>query len=206
MSGYAMAAAGVAEMMTGAQADAAYEAAYGKYYSAAMNMRNAGNAKVAAEANIAAIKQDKIHTDVMISANQEKAEAQAKVMSAVSGVEGQSVEATIYQSEINSSLAKANNKRVMQQNIEQQLAAVYSSQSAMLAADNPSVQKISLTDNLVQAGLGLVGTEMGGKLVDGMGDLFKPAQSGPSTIDGAYNYQLEANPWDSGYDSVTRLT
>jgi len=58
--GYSAAILGVADLLTGASADAAYEAAYGKYYSAFKGMKNAANQRVAAEANIAAIRQDQI--------------------------------------------------------------------------------------------------------------------------------------------------
>jgi nitric oxide reductase large subunit len=149
-SGYATAMIGAVDMMTGAGADAAYEAAYGKFYSAAAGMINAGNQKVAAEANIAAIQQDKINTNVIIDMQQDKAEAQAKVAAAVSGTEGQSVSDTIYETEINSSVAKSNNRARAQQQVEQQLAQVYQSQSTLLALDNPEVSSPSILSSIAK--------------------------------------------------------
>lgn len=142
--GYAAAMMGVVDLMSGASVDAAYEAAYGQYYKAYAGQMNASNRKVAAEANISAIKQDKINTDVVIDMQQDQAEARAKVMAAVSGAEGQSVDAVIAQTEFNSSVAQSNNKKNAEQQIENQLAAIYQSQSTMLALDNVDVHSPSI--------------------------------------------------------------
>lgn len=171
MSGYNAAMLASVDAMTGASADAAYEAAYGKYYTAASGMRNAANKRSAAEANIAAITQDRINTNRTIAMHQDQAEAQAKVAAAVSGVEGQSVEAAIYQTEINSSVAQANNRKNMEQQIEEQLASVYSSTSTMLAVDNPDVQAPSLGMALAEGATTFL-TSHGPELMDGMDSLF----------------------------------
>ncbi len=188
--GYAQAMMGVADAMTGASADAAYEAAYGKFYTAYTHMHNAANQKVAAEANIAAITQNQINTDKVIAMQQDQAEAQAKVAAAVSGTAGGSVDAAIYQTEVNSSLSKANNRANAQNQIEQQLSAVYNSQSTLLAVDNPQVAQISIGMTLAQAGANYMSTSSG-KFMDGLdnlfgsstqGDIINPADSGNPQI------------------------
>lgn len=166
-SGYAAAFVGVADVLTGASADAAYDAAYGKYYSAFAGMYNAANQRVAAEANIAAITQEKIHTNTVISMKQDQAEAKARVMAAVSGTEGQSVKDVIYQTELNSSVAQSNVARQTDQQIEQQLTAVYNSTSTMLSLDNVSVD----TPSIFQSMVGGVATVMSDKeLMTDLGD------------------------------------
>tara|TARA_R110002096_G_scaffold110795_6_gene241984 strand:+ start:7969 stop:8541 length:573 start_codon:yes stop_codon:yes gene_type:complete len=178
-AGYAAAITGVANMMLGTAADAAYEAAYGQYYTAYTGMHNAANQKVAAEANIAAIRQEKIHTDVVISRNQDQAEARAKVAAAVSGTEGQSVNAAIYQTESNSSVARANNRKNMEQQIENQLAAVYQSQSTQLALDNPQINSINTGLNLASQFAPLVADkEYRAGFMDSVDSLFSSEAAG----------------------------
>lgn len=187
-AGYAQAILGVADLLSGASKRAAYEAAYGKVYASRTQMFNAANAKVAAEANIAAITQDKINTDLIIQMKQREAEAQAQVMAAVSGATGQSVDAVIYQTETNSSLAKRNNKKAMENNIEQQLASIYSSQSTMLAADNPQLDRVSVGMNLFESAAQFAVTD-GGAFMDGVDGLFAKSGGGDTGIM-AMNYQL----------------
>lgn len=127
------------DLMFGASQDAAYDAAYGPYYRKHQQMFNAANQKVAAEANINAIRQDRINTDAMIAIQQDKAEASAKVMAAVSGVEGQSVRDVINQTEFNSSVAQSNNQRTAEQNIENQLSQIYQSQTSLDAASSTNM-------------------------------------------------------------------
>lgn len=127
------------DLMMGTSQDAAYDAAYGPYYRKHQQMFNAANQKVAAEANINAIRQDRINTDAMIAIQQDKAEANAKVMAAVSGVEGQSVRDVINQTEFNSSVAQSNNQRTAEQNIENQLAQIYQSQTSLDAASSTTI-------------------------------------------------------------------
>lgn len=188
MSGYSMAILGVADALTGASVDAAYEAAYGTYYRSQTQMLNAANAKVAAEANISAIKQDKINTDTVINMRQDEAEAQAKVLAAVSGTTGQSVDATIYQTEVNSSLAKSNASREMDRQIENQKASIYASQSTMLAVDDPQINETSSGMDLVKMATGVMSdSSFMGQLSEGVEGLFKT----PSPVSGnmAVNYQ-----------------
>lgn len=189
--GYAQAFLGVADMLTGASKDAAYEAAYGKFYTAFAGMHNAANAKVAAEANISAIRQDKINTDTVISIQQDRAEAQAKVAAAVGGVSGSSVDAVIHQTEVNSSLAKSNNRKHTEQQIENQLAQVYQSQSALLSLDNAEVSTPNMGLNLLQAGSQFMSTN-GDQFMEGIDGLF--GSSGDTDIM-TMNYQL---PQDGG--------
>lgn len=147
-SSYAAIFSNTADILTGASADAAYDAAYGKFYSSYAGMHNAASQKVTAEANIAAITQEQNHTNTIISMKQDQAEAKAKVMAAVSGTEGQSVRDVIYQSETNSSVAKQNTARTASAQIEQQLATVYASHSTMLSLDNPQVATPSFAEAL----------------------------------------------------------
>lgn len=169
--GYAQAVLGVADMLTGASADAAYEAAYGSYYKSYQGMHNAANAKVAAEANIAAIRQDKINTDKVISMQQDQAEAKALVAAAVSGTEGGSVDSVVYQTEVNSSLAKSNNRKNAEQNIENQLAQVYQSQSTILALDNPQMTSVNTGLNVINSGVSFMSTD-GDRFMEGIEGLF----------------------------------
>ena len=188
-SGYAAAFMGVSDLLTGASKDAAYEAAYGKFYSAFQGMHNAANQKVAAEANISAIQQDRINTNIVIARHQDQAEAQAKVSAAVSGVEGQSVNDVIYQTEVSSSVAKSNNKKNAEQQIENQLSTVYQSTSTMLALDNASVSSPSLARSLATSAASMVG--LGDELMDGMSGLFGVESSGEADL--AINYQTPDN-------------
>jgi len=184
--GYAAAITGVADLMTGASADAAYEAAYGQFYSAFAGMHNAANQRTAAEANISAIQQDRINTNVVIAMKQDQAEAQAKVSAAVSGVEGQSVNDVLYQTEVNSSVAQSNNRKNAEQQIENQLATVYQSTSTMLALDNPQVSSPSIAMSLANSAASMVG--MGDELMEGMDGLFGVTSEGTGG-DMVINYQ-----------------
>ena len=185
--GYAAAILGVVDLMTGASADAAYEAAFGPFYTAFANMHNAANAKVAAEANIAAIKQDKINTDVAVALMQDQAEAQALVAAAVHGVEGQSVKDVVYQTEVNSAVAVSNNRKVMDQQIEDQLAQIYSSQSTMIAAGQHGVSSPTTASSIAAGLTPLLG--MRGELMEGIDGLFG-STSGDIVDPMAMNYQL----------------
>jgi len=180
MSGYAAAVIGVADLMTGASADAAYEAAYGQFYSAFVGMHNAANQRTAAEANIAAIQQDRINTNVVIAMKQDQAEAQAKVSAAVSGVEGQSVNDVLYQTEVNSSVAQSNNRKNAEQQIENQLATIYQSTSTMLALDNAQVSSPSIVMALANSAASMVG--MGDELMEGMDGLFGVDTTSDTTV------------------------
>lgn len=173
MSGYAQAVAGVADMLTGASADAAYEAAYGRYYTSHQQMLNAANQKIAAEANINAIRQDRINTDTVIAMQQDKAEAQAKVAAAVSGTEGQSVDDVIYQTEVESSVAKQNNKKNADQQIENQLSQMYQAQSTLLAVDDPQVVEPSMILNIATAASNFIEDDtLRGDMAESLGGLF----------------------------------
>lgn len=185
--GYAQAFLGVADMLTGASADAAYEAAYGTFYKSFQGMHNAANAKVAAEANIAAVRQDKINTDKVISMQQDQAEAKALVAAAVSGTEGGSVDSVIYQTEVNSSLAQANNRKNAEQQVENQLAQVYQSQSTMLALDNAQVAAPNMALDLLQSGAQFMSTN-GDQFMEGIDGMF--GAGGGDTEIMAVNYQL----------------
>lgn len=135
---YAQAIIGTVDALTGASVDAAYEAAYGKFYTQYQRMHNAANAKVAAEANINAIRQDKVNTDTFIRQQQDKVEAEIRVAAAVSGATGGSVEDTINQTEIASSFAIRNNAKKLDQQVENQLSNIHTAQSTLLQLDSTS--------------------------------------------------------------------
>ncbi len=142
---------GTVDMLSGASVDAAYNAAYGKAYQAYAQMHNAANAKVAAEANIAAIKQDKINTDKVIAMQQDQAEALKTVAAAASGTEGGSLDAALYQTQVQSTVAKDNSRKQAEQGIEQQLASVFNAQSTLLAVDEPQFADIDAFGNTIAA-------------------------------------------------------
>ena len=175
--GYAAAFAGVADLMTGASKDAAYEAAYGIYYQKAQGILNASNNKVAAEANIAAITQDKIRTDTVIGIQQDQAEAQAKVSAAVSGTEGQSLDQSIYQTEINSSVATANNRRKAEGQIEQQLSNIYASQIQLQNIDQVEFTQPDIITSVLQDLTPYVAAR-GQQFVEGVDSLFATETKG----------------------------
>ncbi len=142
---------GTVDMLSGASVDAAYNAAYGTAYQAYAQMHNASNAKVAAEANIAAIKQDKINTDKVIAMQQDQAAALKTVAAAASGTEGGSLDAALYQTQVQSTVAKDNSRKQAEQGIEQQLAAVFNAQSTLLAVDEPQFADIDAFGNAIAA-------------------------------------------------------
>lgn len=183
---YGQAIMGVINVLSNTAGKAAYEAAYGKFYQAAAGRLNAADARVAAEANIAAIVQDKINTNTIINIHQSQAEAQAKLAAAVGGVDGQSVNQVIHQTEVNSSLAKANNRRQVEQQLEQQLANVYQATSTASSLSEPLVTKPSIGLGFLEDVSGLIKTD-GKNLVEGFDRLFGEEQTqGDITI----NYQL----------------
>jgi hypothetical protein len=171
MSIYAQAVMSTADALTGASADAAYDAAYGTVYKAATQMHNAAQRKVTAEANIAAIKQDNINSATIIGMNQDAAEAQAKVYAAATGTEGGSVNATIYQTEVSSTRAVQQSTKQANQQIENQLSNVYAAQSTLLAVDDPQLQQIDPIMSAVNAVAGNITKEEWGSAMEGAGKI-----------------------------------
>lgn len=187
---YAQSIMGVVDLLVGVSADAAYDAAYGPYYQQAIGKHNAARAKVAAEANIAAITQDRINTDRVIAMQQDQAEARAKVAAAVSGTSGGSVDAVIHQTEVNSALATANNRKRAEQQIENQLAQVYQTQSTMLALNNTRDSSPSVGMAALSAGVQFMSTN-GAQFMEGIDNLFGTSKSGTGdTGIFAVNYTL----------------
>lgn len=176
-AGYSQAMLGVVDLMTGASADAAYEAAYGQYYSAFSQMHNAASQKVAAEANIAAIEQDRINTDKVIAMQQDQAEAQALVAAAVSGTEGQSVNDVLYQTEVNSSVASSNNRANAEQQVENQLAQIYQSQTILSGAGNVSVNSPSIGLSAATSAASFM-ISSGPEMMEGIDSLFGTTTGG----------------------------
>ena len=116
------------DLVSGASADAAYDQAFAAQYNYQMQLNAHNRAKAAAEANLAAVKQDQVNADRVVRMQQDQAEAQAKVNAAFRGVEGQSQEDILYQTEVNAAFATANNRAIAEQGIEQQKANVYNAQ------------------------------------------------------------------------------
>ena len=104
-------------------------AAYNESYSRVAQSYAALDSKNAAESNMGAINQDKILTNSKIQMNQQQAEAAQQVSAATAGVSGQSVDAGIYQTGANASMAVATAEAKAEQLTEQQLAAVNSAQT-----------------------------------------------------------------------------
>lgn len=166
-AGYAQAMTGMIDLMSGASADAAYESAYGTFYSAHMKMRNAANQKVAAEANIAAIRQDRVNTDKMISMKQDEAEARRKVTAAVLGTEGQSIGDSIYQTKVGSAFGKSNAKANANNQIEKQVAAVYSANSTMLSVGDTKYSMPNMASTIMADMAGYITTQ-GDEIIEGV--------------------------------------
>lgn len=109
--------------------------AYSAEYSRVANMEAGKEALAKAQANIAAVKQDKILTDINIQMNQDAAEAQALVSAAAAGVEGGSVEAVALDTEINEVMAKQANAKAEEQGVQNALSAIGSASATMLSND-----------------------------------------------------------------------
>ena len=134
-----------------AQTRAAYDVAYNETYSAVAKRHAAGRAKVAAEANISSIRQDKILTDTTIQMRQDEAEAVTRVAAAVSGSTGGSVDQVIYETHKNESQRLAENRRSAEQAIEGEKAKIHSSQSALLSVSDPGYPEVSYVGDLMSA-------------------------------------------------------
>ena len=164
---YAQAFVNVVDMLSGASKDAAYEAAYGPTYVANMQRANARRAKHSTQLNMAAIAQDKIATDTLITIKQSEAEARAKVLAAASGKEGGSVDAIKYQTEVNSTVAKQHNARSAEQLLEEQLSNIFMSQSTLLASKDPYINKPNVGMEAMKAFSNIIGDDgVRGQLAD----------------------------------------
>ena len=154
MSVFQSAIMGSIDVLTGASAEAAYNAAYGTYSKAYGAMHAAANAKVAAEQNIYAAKQSQINSDKAVQMKQDQAEAMAEVSAAASGTEGLSVTQGINQTKTNAAFAEDMNRRKFEQEEETALAQVYGAQTTLLASDDPYVQEIDPWLNALNASVG----------------------------------------------------
>lgn len=124
------------------------KAAYNMAYSKTAQRLNAADARIAAEKNIAAIKQDKILSNSLIRMQQDAAEAHAKVNAAVAGVEGQSVNDVIQMTQTNEQRKLEQVQRAGEQSIEDQLSKAMNAQSTLLSVEDNDV---SVTGELFQA-------------------------------------------------------
>lgn len=114
------------------------KAAYNQSFAEQAARLAAAERKHTAEKNISAIKQDKILSNTQIQMSQDQAEAFAKVNAAAAGVQGQSVEDVVYQTEANETYAMSRNKRQADQRIESELARVNSAQASLLSVTDSS--------------------------------------------------------------------
>lgn len=128
-----------------AQTRTAYDAEYNKHVQA-YNIREARHV---AELNLAAIKQDKVTSNVQISMRQAHAEAAAVVSAATAGIKGGSVTDTVYETRKNEALALQTNKKQADQASEQQLAAIGSQTTSLLAVER-SGEDISYVGEIMQ--------------------------------------------------------
>lgn len=125
-------------------------AAYNEAYSAQQAFYAASDAKNTAEANISAINQDKILTNVQIEMNQQEAEAQLAVNAAAAGVSGGSVDAVAYGIDANVSMQKQQAEAQADQLTEQQLANVSAASASMSSAQAAVPKTATVTDSLLQ--------------------------------------------------------
>lgn len=133
-------------LLTGSNAGT--KAAFNAAYAAQSSRLAAAARKNAAEKNIAAIKQDKILTNLAIQNRQDEAEAFARVNAAAAGIQGQSVKDVIYETEKNESFAIASNRKRSEQLVENELAKINNAQAALLSVE---AVDISTTGELMRA-------------------------------------------------------
>ena len=123
--------ASMADLVTGASADAAFVQAYNRTSQLFAQRQQALNAKDAAQQNIAAIEQDRVTSSMQVQMQQDQQEAQVKVAAALAGTEGGSVEMLQRQTEINKAFALSQVNRNADQQIEQYAAEIYASDYAL---------------------------------------------------------------------------
>lgn len=124
--------------------DATTIAAYNTAYSGVMKRFAAADAINAAEANISAINQDKILTNLSIEMSQQDAQAQLQVNAAAAGVHGGSVDAASQMIDVNATTQRMQIEAEAENLTEQQLAGVYSASLGMSSI--PEVQVTSPVD------------------------------------------------------------
>ena len=94
-------------------------AAYNAQYQVEVGRHNALSKRDALQANLAAVQQDKVLTNLNIKLNQAQAEANATVAAAAAGVQGQSVDAVVYETKKSEAQRVAENNRATEQQSEQ---------------------------------------------------------------------------------------
>jgi len=124
-------------------------ATYNREYQTASSKLAASNARSAAEANISAVNQDRITSNVKIKQKQDEAEANAKVSAALAGAKGASVEAVVQQTEVNEAHALSASNKAAEQQIENLSASVYNSSMQMQV--NVETPKTTIAGNLLKA-------------------------------------------------------
>jgi hypothetical protein len=128
--------------------NAGTKAAYNAAYQVAAQRSAIQEAKHTAALNISAVKQDKVLSDASIQLNQDQAAAMALVQAAAAGVEGGSVEDTIYETERTEAMALAANRKKAEQQEEQYLATIGSQTSALLTIEDPEYSSLGSMFNL----------------------------------------------------------
>lgn len=117
-------------------------AAYDAQYQASTQKLNLQKSIGVAQKNIAAINQDKIISNTQIQMKQDQAEASAKVSAAFAGVEGSSVDAVIQDTRKNEAHRVAALNKQAEQNKQNYLAQIGTSQSALLAVEEPEINYV----------------------------------------------------------------
>lgn len=150
MSIYATAITSGISALAGTAADQVYASTYNQVRATETKKANIRSAMQAAQYNIAAVRQDKVLTNIEVQINQDKAEAAAKVAAATAGVEGGSVDDVMYETEKNEAFAinRANRKAAI--DTEGYLSQITSGMSSLLAI-NEDLPKISYIDDLLGA-------------------------------------------------------
>lgn len=139
------------------QASSLADAAYNRAYAAAVAQSNARNKMHEGELSISAAKQKSINVRTIVGMWQDEAEANIRVAAAAAGVSGDSVDATIYQTEVNEALKTQSRKIAEDNEIASAQSMVYGGyQGAQIPSDNYDVSAVGT----VAAGLGSISQDM----------------------------------------------
>lgn len=150
MSIYAQAVMSGINALAGTEADRVYASTYNQVRATEAKKANIRSAMQAAQYNIAAVKQDKVLSNIEVQINQDNAEAAAKVAAATAGVEGGSVDDVMYETEKNEAFAINRANRQADIATEGYLAQITGNMSSLLSI-NEDLPKISYVDDLLGA-------------------------------------------------------
>ena len=123
-------------------------AAYNTAYAEAAAKANILSVRQTLQQNIAAVQQDKVTSNTAIQMKQDQAEAWAKVSAATAGVQGGSVDDSIYETKKNESFALQASQRAADQKINT-LGTQIGNQTSSF--DSIQDTEISMTGDLLKA-------------------------------------------------------